>query len=57
MKTLRRVSGLLDPACLSTAAFAYLRPLLHNGGRPMDHPRWAEHGISPMKEEKILASL
>ncbi|MFF8431054.1 NAD-dependent epimerase/dehydratase family protein [Streptomyces sp. NPDC016566] len=26
-------------------------------GRPVDHPRWAEHGIAPEKEEKILASL
>ncbi|MEU6475316.1 NAD-dependent epimerase/dehydratase family protein [Streptomyces sp. NPDC047017] len=26
-------------------------------GRPVDHPRWAEHGIAEAKEEKILASL
>ncbi|MFF9001489.1 NAD-dependent epimerase/dehydratase family protein [Streptomyces achromogenes] len=26
-------------------------------GRPVDHPRWAEHGIASEKEEKILASL
>ncbi|MET9914375.1 NAD-dependent epimerase/dehydratase family protein [Streptomyces sp. NPDC006476] len=26
-------------------------------GRPVDHPRWAEHGIDPEKEAKILASL
>ncbi|MFI1869434.1 NAD-dependent epimerase/dehydratase family protein [Streptomyces jumonjinensis] len=26
-------------------------------GRPVDHPRWAEHGIAPEKEAKILASL
>ncbi|MFF2133935.1 NAD-dependent epimerase/dehydratase family protein [Streptomyces olivochromogenes] len=26
-------------------------------GRPVNHPRWAEHGISPEKEAKILASL
>ncbi|CAL9359713.1 hypothetical protein SUDANB105_00638 [Streptomyces sp. enrichment culture] len=25
-------------------------------GRPVDHPRWAEHGIAPEKEAKILAS-
>ncbi|GAA2345088.1 NAD-dependent epimerase/dehydratase family protein [Streptomyces kunmingensis] len=25
--------------------------------RPVDHPRWAEHGIAPEKEAKILASL
>ncbi|MFJ4895571.1 NAD-dependent epimerase/dehydratase family protein [Streptomyces sp. NPDC088788] len=26
-------------------------------GRPVKHPRWAEHGIAPEKEAKILASL
>ncbi|MFI0961354.1 NAD-dependent epimerase/dehydratase family protein [Streptomyces sp. NPDC021080] len=26
-------------------------------GRPVDHPRWAEHGIAPEAEAKILASL
>ncbi|MFF3112510.1 NAD-dependent epimerase/dehydratase family protein [Kitasatospora sp. NPDC057904] len=26
-------------------------------GRPVDHPRWADHGIDPDKEAKILASL
>ncbi|MFF3412497.1 NAD-dependent epimerase/dehydratase family protein [Streptomyces sp. NPDC002742] len=26
-------------------------------GRPVDHPRWAEHGIAPETEAKILASL
>ncbi|MFE9610238.1 NAD-dependent epimerase/dehydratase family protein [Streptomyces sp. NPDC006012] len=26
-------------------------------GRPVAHPRWAEHGIDPEKEAKILASL
>ncbi|MFE5143834.1 hypothetical protein ACFRDV_40505 [Streptomyces fagopyri] len=26
-------------------------------GRPVSHPRWAEHGITPEKEAKILASL
>ncbi|AKN68734.1 NAD-dependent epimerase [Streptomyces sp. PBH53] len=26
-------------------------------GRPVDHPRWAEHGIATEKEAKILASL
>ncbi|MGQ4436999.1 MULTISPECIES: NAD-dependent epimerase/dehydratase family protein [unclassified Streptomyces] len=26
-------------------------------GRPVNHPRWAEHGIAPEKEAKILASL
>ncbi|MFF7988041.1 NAD-dependent epimerase/dehydratase family protein [Streptomyces sp. NPDC007901] len=26
-------------------------------GRPVEHPRWAEHGIVPEKESKILASL
>ncbi|MPY33887.1 NAD-dependent epimerase/dehydratase family protein [Streptomyces adustus] len=26
-------------------------------GRPVDHPRWAEHGIAPEKEAKVLASL
>lgn len=26
-------------------------------GRPVGHPRWAEHGITPQKEAKVLASL
>ncbi|MFD7712124.1 NAD-dependent epimerase/dehydratase family protein [Streptomyces sp. NPDC059786] len=26
-------------------------------GRPVDHPRWAEHGIAAEKEAKILASV
>lgn len=26
-------------------------------GRPVNHPRWAEHGIAPEREAKILASL
>ena len=26
-------------------------------GRPVNHPRWAEHGIASEKEAKILASL
>ncbi|MER7679069.1 NAD-dependent epimerase/dehydratase family protein [Streptomyces sp. NPDC096934] len=26
-------------------------------GRPVSHPRWADHGITPEKEAKILASL
>jgi nucleoside-diphosphate-sugar epimerase len=26
-------------------------------GRPVEHPRWAEHGIDPTKEAKILAGL
>ena len=26
-------------------------------GRPVDHPRWAEHGIAPEKEARILTSL
>jgi nucleoside-diphosphate-sugar epimerase len=30
---------------------------LASDGRPVDHPRWAEHGIAPEKEAKILASL
>ncbi|MBT2394368.1 NAD-dependent epimerase/dehydratase family protein [Streptomyces sp. ISL-1] len=30
---------------------------LENDGRPVDHPRWAEHGIAPEKEAKILAAL
>ncbi|WP_181860899.1 NAD-dependent epimerase/dehydratase family protein [Streptomyces diacarni] len=27
------------------------------GGTPVEHPRWAEHGISPEKERAILAAL
>jgi nucleoside-diphosphate-sugar epimerase len=30
---------------------------LARDGRPVDHPRWAEHGIAQEKEAKILASL
>ncbi|MFE6030222.1 NAD-dependent epimerase/dehydratase family protein [Streptomyces niveus] len=30
---------------------------LARDGRPVHHPRWAEHGIAPEKEAKILASL
>ncbi|GGX94029.1 NAD-dependent epimerase/dehydratase family protein [Streptomyces fructofermentans] len=30
---------------------------LDSDGRPVDHPRWGEHGIAPEKEAKILASL
>ncbi|RBM11373.1 NAD-dependent epimerase [Streptomyces sp. PT12] len=30
---------------------------LHTGGMPVDHPRWAEHGIAPEKEAAILAAL
>ncbi|MFI8007856.1 NAD-dependent epimerase/dehydratase family protein [Streptomyces sp. NPDC086010] len=30
---------------------------LQADGRPVDHPRWAEHGIDPDKEAKILAAL
>ncbi|MEV6397189.1 NAD-dependent epimerase/dehydratase family protein [Streptomyces sp. NPDC051907] len=27
------------------------------GGRPVGHPRWAEHGLAPDKEARILAAL
>lgn len=30
---------------------------LQGGGTPVEHPRWAEHGISLEKEQKILDSL
>lgn len=30
---------------------------LHGGGMPVEHPRWAEHGIAPSKEAGILAAL
>lgn len=30
---------------------------LRDGGMPVEHPRWAEHGIAPEKEEAILAAL
>lgn len=26
-------------------------------GRPVEHPRWAEHGVDPAKEAQILAAL
>lgn len=30
---------------------------MRRGGLPVEHPRWAEHGIAPEKEAKILAQL
>ncbi|CAL2073756.1 NAD-dependent epimerase/dehydratase family protein [Streptomyces murinus] len=30
---------------------------LQSGGVPVEHPRWAEHGISAEKEEEILSDL
>ncbi|MFF3159100.1 NAD-dependent epimerase [Streptomyces sp. NPDC057910] len=30
---------------------------LRTGGRPVEHPRWAEHGITPEKESRLLAQL
>lgn len=30
---------------------------LRDGGVPVEHPRWAEHGITPGKEAEILAAL
>jgi hypothetical protein len=30
---------------------------LRSGGMPVEHPRWAEHGIAPEKEAVILAAL
>jgi 2'-hydroxyisoflavone reductase len=30
---------------------------LQADGKPVEHPRWAEHGIDPVKEAKILAAL
>ncbi|MER7057102.1 NAD-dependent epimerase/dehydratase family protein [Streptomyces sp. NPDC000351] len=30
---------------------------LRDGGMPVEHPRWAEHGITPEKEAVILAAL
>ncbi|MCX4582478.1 NAD-dependent epimerase/dehydratase family protein [Streptomyces sp. NBC_01481] len=30
---------------------------LRADGRPVDHPRWAEHGLATEKEAKIIASL
>ncbi|MFJ8754601.1 hypothetical protein ACIREO_35595 [Streptomyces sp. NPDC102441] len=30
---------------------------LQADGRPVHHPRWAEHGVDPEKEAKILAAL
>lgn len=36
-----------------TDTWAWLRA----DGRPVDHPRWAEHGIAPEKEAKILSAV
>ncbi len=30
---------------------------LRDGGTPVEHPRWAEHGITPEKEAVVLAAL
>lgn len=30
---------------------------LEEGGTPVEHPRWAEHGISPEKEAAVLADV
>lgn len=30
---------------------------LDGGGRPVDHPRWADHGITLEKEAEVLASI
>jgi nucleoside-diphosphate-sugar epimerase len=30
---------------------------LQSGGQPVEHPRWAEHGLEPEKEAKVLAAL
>ncbi|MFJ4918503.1 NAD-dependent epimerase/dehydratase family protein [Streptomyces sp. NPDC088725] len=30
---------------------------LREGGRPVDHPRWAEHGLEAAKEVRILSTL
>ncbi|MEH0471887.1 NAD-dependent epimerase/dehydratase family protein [Streptomyces sp. B21-097] len=30
---------------------------LQRGGMPVEHPRWAEHGIAPAKEAKVMAAL
>lgn len=30
---------------------------LRTGGTPVEHPRWAEHGISVAKETEILAKV
>ncbi|WP_128435040.1 NAD-dependent epimerase/dehydratase family protein [Streptomyces cyaneus] len=56
----------VDPS-RAVAAGLRCRPLLETiadtwawlqaDGRPVEHPRWAEHGIAPEKEAKILASL
>ncbi|MGC0328028.1 hypothetical protein RKD23_001018 [Streptomyces sp. SAI-170] len=38
-------------------ATVFLRPgVILADGRPVDHPRWAEHGIVQEEEAKILAS-
>lgn len=54
-------------SCRAQAAGLRCRPLaetvaatwewLQAGGTPVEHPRWAEHGISVDKEEEILAKL
>jgi nucleoside-diphosphate-sugar epimerase len=54
-------------ASAARAAGLWCRPLtqtvadtwswLSSGGAPVEHPRWADHGISPEREAAILAAL
>ncbi|MGI5136352.1 MULTISPECIES: ISAs1 family transposase [unclassified Streptomyces] len=51
-KTLRRVLGLLDPARLSTAAFAYLRPLLPGPGQTTAGARVTPDGLDEREQRR-----
>ncbi|MFE1787188.1 NAD-dependent epimerase/dehydratase family protein [Streptomyces sp. NPDC059525] len=54
-------------ASLAAAAGLRCRPLadtiadtwawMQADGRPVEHPRWSEHGVDPAKEARILAAL
>ncbi|MDJ0466636.1 NAD-dependent epimerase/dehydratase family protein [Streptomyces sp. H27-C3] len=30
---------------------------MQSGGRPVEHPRWAEHGLAPEKEARVLSAI
>ncbi|WP_326697633.1 NAD-dependent epimerase/dehydratase family protein [Streptomyces sp. NBC_01754] len=53
--TRAQAAGLVCRPLADTVAdtWAWLR----GGGMPVEHPRWAEHGITPEKEAVVLAAL
>ncbi|MFH9439208.1 NAD-dependent epimerase/dehydratase family protein [Streptomyces rochei] len=53
--TRARAAGLVCRPLADTVADTWT--WLRDGGMPVEHPRWAEHGITPEKEAVILAAL